>query len=543
MSANHQESQKEHPEPSNRTSFSSESHPSKQDNEDLSSSHDVQNSPLAPIPTTIKNTNERDLEKAEEGIGSPNDSDHEDEKSPSSGWDSPEDPGNPKNWSFGNKVFHTAIPALYGFVITVGTSVYVPAIPYIMLEFNVSREVALLPLSLYTLGFVAGPIITAPISELYGRRCIYWTTMALLLIFIGISGAAQNITMLTIFRFLAGIGGSGALAVGAGTIADLWDMQTEGGRAALFYIMAPFLGPALGPLTGAYVIDQYHNNWRYSMWVIMMIAAPIAIMALFMKETSASRILYLRAKKAGLTQAHAKGDTHLLLSKLRTALLRPFHMMFVEPLVALLSIYTGFAFAMMFSFFGSYNYVFLLVYHFNQKEVGLTFLGILVGFFIAILSFGLFDATLYRKAAAKVKGRPAPEHRLYAAMMGSIALPIGLFWFAWAPHKDVHWIVPVLGGIPFGMGSLGVFISATTYLVEVYPAEISASAIAANGLLRYALGAAFPLFTLQMYQALGIHWAGSVFAFIALAMMPVPWAFFKHGEKLRKRSKYETSRN
>jgi hypothetical protein len=113
---------------------------------------------------------------------------------------------------------------------------------------------------------------------------------------------------------------------------------------------------------------------------------------------------------------------------------------------------------MMFSFFGSYNYVFQSVYHFNQKEVGLTFIGILVGFIFAILSFGIFDATLYRQASIKANGRPAPEHRLYAAMLGSFMLPIGLFWFAWAPNKDVHWIVPVLAGVPFGWGCLGIFV-------------------------------------------------------------------------------------
>jgi hypothetical protein len=113
---------------------------------------------------------------------------------------------------------------------------------------------------------------------------------------------------------------------------------------------------------------------------------------------------------------------------------------------------------MMFSFFGSYNYVFQSVYHFNQKEVGLTFIGILVGFIFAILSFGIFDATLYRQASIKANGKPAPEHRLYAAMLGSFMLPIGLFWFAWAPSKDVHWIVPVLAGVPFGWGCLGIFV-------------------------------------------------------------------------------------
>lgn len=85
-----------------------------------------------------------------------------------------------------------------------------------MERFNVGREVAVLGVSMYTLGFTIGPILAAPLSELYGRRPVYWTTMPLLLIFTAIAASSNNITVLIIFRFLAGFGGSGALAVGAG---------------------------------------------------------------------------------------------------------------------------------------------------------------------------------------------------------------------------------------------------------------------------------------------------------------------------------------
>ncbi|KAH6707861.1 putative polyamine transporter 4 [Leptodontidium sp. MPI-SDFR-AT-0119] len=456
-------------------------------------------------------------------------------------WD-PDDVDNPHNWPFWKKVFHTMIPALYGFAVTIGTSAYTPAIPIVMKRFNVEREVALLPLSLYTFGFVVGPMVAAPMSEIYGRRIVYWIAMPLSMTFTAIAGSANNFPLLVVMRLLAGMSGSGPLAIGAGTISDIWDRKNSG-KAALGYVMAPFLGPALGPLTGAYIIDQYNHNWRFSQWVVLFIAGPIFILSLFMEETMKSRILYLRAKKTTGKAPRKEGDTHLLLSKLARAITRPIHMMFREPLVAFLSIYTGFAFAMMFSFFGSYNYVFQKIYHFDQKEVGLTFLGILVGFFFAVASFGVFDATLYTRASKRANGNPAPEHRLYAALLGSIMLPIGLFWFAWAPNKNVHWIVPVLAGVPFGWGCLAIFISAITYVADVYGAANGASAAAANGTLRFILGGAFPLFTLQLYETLGIHWAGSVFAFTALAMLPVPWVFFLKGKSLRARSRYETSKN
>lgn len=114
-----------------------------------------------------------------------------------------------------------------------------------------------------------------------------------------------------------------------GTIADLWTHHTRG-RASLFFILAPFLGPSLGPLTGAYIIAEYNYNWRFAQWVILFIAAPILVASLFMQETSKQRILYLREKKRGVKIAHKTGDTRILLRKLRIAISRPINMMFRE---------------------------------------------------------------------------------------------------------------------------------------------------------------------------------------------------------------------
>lgn len=65
-----------------------------------------------------------------------------------------------------------------------------------------------------------------------------------------------------------------------------------------------------------------------------------------------------------------------------------------------------------------------------------------------------------------------------------------------------------------------------------------ASAMAANGLVRYMMGAAFPLFTVQMYEAMGVKWATLLLAFVCLLMVPIPWIFYKFGPAIRKRSAF-----
>jgi hypothetical protein len=102
----------------------------------------------------------------------------------------------------------------------------------------------------------------------------------------------------------------------------------------------------------------------------------------------------------------------------------------------------------------------------------------------------------------------------------------------------VHWISPILAGIPFALGNLGLFISAALYQIDVYGPLNGASAMAANGLLRYCLGGCFPLFTFQMFQNLGIQWAASLLGFVCVALLPIPFVFFKYGPVIRRRSNY-----
>jgi hypothetical protein len=56
--------------------------------------------------------------------------------------------------------------------------------------------------------------------------------------------------------------------------------------------------------------------------------------------------------------------------------------------------------------------------------------------------------------------------------------------------------------------------------------------------LRYVCGAVFPLFTVQMYKALGIGWATSLLGFVTVALLPIPWILYFKGEGIRRRSEY-----
>jgi hypothetical protein len=184
-----------------------------------------------------------------------------------------------------------------------------------------------------------------------------------------------------------------------------------------------------------------------------------------MEETYKKVILQKRAKRLGIEPPKNVGPTGLAGIKflITVTLFRPVHMLLTEPIVTFMSLYNAFTFSILFAFFEAFPIVFVGVYGFNTYQTGLTFLAVGLGVLLGVASAITFDRVMYQKKHREVvsegKLYVAPEHRLYAAMLGSLGIPIGLFWFAWTSRSSIHWIVPLLATIPFGMGNVSIFVS------------------------------------------------------------------------------------
>lgn len=175
-------------------------------------------------------------------------------------------------------------------------------------------------------------------------------------------------------------------------------------------------------------------------------------------------------------------------------------MLFTEPIVAFVCLYIACEFATLFSFFAGVPLVFKEVYQFDIEESGLVFLAIVVGCFLGAFAMLLCDRLFYHPKRVRYlrhSKQVPPELRLYPSLMGSLALPIGLFWFAWTSRANISWICPAFGTLIFAWGNICIFISSTQYIVDSYSAPIVASAMSANSAARYGFAAVFPLFTMQ----------------------------------------------
>jgi hypothetical protein len=130
-----------------------------------------------------------------------------------------------------------------------------------------------------------------------------------------------------------------------------------------------------------------------------------------------------------------------------------------------------------------------------------------------------------------------PEAIAIIMIVGSLLSPIGQFGFAWTclPQR-VHWIIPILFGIPFGAGNTLCFIYSSSYLGQVYNVY-AASAMASNAVIRSVFGAILPLAGAKMYASMSPQMAGTICGALLVLMVPVPFTFWRCGHKFRKRSK------
>lgn len=152
------------------------------------------------------------------------------------------------------------------------STAFAPAAESLQNEFDItSSTISALTVSIYLLGLAFGPLVIAPLSEYYGRLPVYHSCLIVSISFLIGCSQATTTPMFLVFRLINGIGGSGPVTIGAGTIADVTAPQKRGKAMAIFA-----LGPILGPVTGGVMsgfIAEY-AGWRWIFRVLYIAVCP-----------------------------------------------------------------------------------------------------------------------------------------------------------------------------------------------------------------------------------------------------------------------------
>lgn len=188
-----------------------------------------------------------------------------------------------------------------------------------------------------------------------------------------------------------------------------------------------------------------------------------------MKETYKKIILSQRAVKHG-----ASPPPRIPMRVFVTAtLIRPLEMLFGEPIVGLFSLYVAFNFALLYAFFAAFPFVFATSYNFSPVQQGLVFLAMVTGCVFGCATF--IGVSIWTKGWIATRTKPllamyrkilhagvmVPEDRLYSAMLGSIGLPVSLFWFAWTSQPWIHPMVCICSVALFAWSQILIFVSST----------------------------------------------------------------------------------
>ncbi|KXS94795.1 hypothetical protein AC578_4045 [Pseudocercospora eumusae] len=459
-------------------------------------------------------------------------------------WNGPDDPDNPHNWSLATRVFITALICILTFSIYIGSAIYATGVIGISEQFHVSHTVAVLGLSLFVFGYGLGPMVLAPFAEAppIGRMPVYIITH-LIFLFLNFGVVyAKNIGMLLAFRFLTGFFGSPVLALGGSSLADVWSPKKVTYAIGIWGNFA-ICGPVIGPLVSGFAVQA--KGWKWSIWELIWLNGFCAVLLILcLPETSAENILFRRAARLRKLTGEAKYRcaAEIEAEKLRPkdlvvmSLVRPFHLLFTQPILLAQNIYLGLIYALLYCWFEAFPLVFGGIYGFNLGQQGLAYLGILVGCLIFTPPY-FYWVHKYINPYTNDDGTIKPEKRLPAAIVGSFFLPVCLFWFGWSARESVHWIMPIIGSVFFSIGGGALFNALLSYQSDAYP-KVVGSVLAGNDFMRSAFGGAFPIFATQMFQNMGIDWGCSMLGFFAIAFIPIPILIYKYGERLRMASKF-----
>lgn len=193
----------------------------------------------------------------------------------------------------------------------------------------------------------------------------------------------------------------------------------------------------------------------------------------FCRETYSPVLLDRKTKKlrkeTGNPDLRSAQDSGLTdKERIRRAMIRPFKMLLLSPIILLMSIYAAFVYGILYLLYTTFTFVFMEYYGFSSSNVGLTYIGSGIGMFLGMFLIGGMSDRLLKSQAKKHGGEMKPEYRLLPLMYTGWLCPVGLFIYGWTAAYHIQWAVPLFGTLVFGIGIISALVCISVRLFSSF---------------------------------------------------------------------------
>ncbi|KAJ9646955.1 uncharacterized protein PV06_04209 [Exophiala oligosperma] len=465
----------------------------------------------------------------------------------------------PFDYKDSTKWFITFIVAVAAAAAPIGSSIILPTLEDVAKDLHSTPTTTNLSVALYMLSMAIFPLWWSMFSELFGRRSVYIVSFALFVLFAVISAESQSIGMLVGMRMLSGGAAASVQAVGAGTIADIWESRERGRAMGTFYL-GPLCGPLAAPIVGG-VLGQ-HWDWRATQWALVIYGVLAWVLLFFgLPETlRATKDIVDEAANETTSSMSDRSGAPLSRTSTREAVqqssqkyLKVLKMLLVDPLQVILYIrfmpvlltvyYSAITFGSLYVLNISVQYTFERPpYQFSTIIIGLLYIPNSIGYILASVFGGRWMDSIMKREALKARriderGKLIfhPEDRMREnAWLGALLYPVALVWYGWTAEKGVLWIVPMIANFFYGVGSMLIFAMSTTMLTEFMPRR-SSSGVALNNFCRNILSCVGAIVGAPVISGIGNGWLFTILGIWTLSSASVIWAMKRFGPRWREK--------
>ncbi|CAI6337484.1 unnamed protein product [Periconia digitata] len=437
-------------------------------------------------------------------------------------------------WSTRKKWILLTVVALCQISMNFNAAIYSNAVEAINEDFGVTN--ARMGMVAFLVPYAFGCELWAPWSEELGRWIIMQLSLAGVNVSILICALSPSFGGVIAGRVIGGLSSAGG-SVTLGMVADMFDTDSQQ-HAVLWASLWSCLGAVLGGICGGPI--QQFLHWRWNFWIQLMFSGVTAAVHFFVaKESRATIMLDQEAKRRRNVGEELYGPNEIRTFKKRfnakeiaKTMWRPYQMLMFEPIVLFLSLLSGFADALIFSFFESYSIIFAQ-YSFTPVQTSLALIPLAASYWLAYFSF--FPVVARHTHRRKQGETLSPESRLCWLLFHVILLPLGLLGSAFV--ATTHWAGVLAFSVLIGMANYSIYFATVDYMVAAY-GPFSASATGGNGFARDFLAGMCALYTGKMYKNLGVRNSQLLlFGLAAVFCVPI-YVFYKFGPAIRKRSRF-----